>query len=107
MGGKLVNVSTPQIEKSDTYKAFEAVLEVRFRQLPGHRKIKQKEYALRNNALKRDVEKSLAFTRCFLPGKRIDMSMIFDGSIGGRSSCPGCKLVTSKTEEEHDSQVQW
>ena len=107
MGGKLVVGGAPHVEKSDTSKAFEAVLELRFRQLPGHRKIKQKEYALRNNALKRDVERSLAFTRCFLPGKRIDMSMIFDGSVGGRSSCPGCKLVTSKTEEELDSQVQW
>ena len=107
MGSKLVISSAPHIEESDTSKAFEAVLEVRFRQLPGHRKIKQREYALRNNALERDVEKSLAFTRCFLPGKRIDMSMIFDGSIGGRSSCPGCQLVTSKTEEELGSQVQW
>lgn len=94
------------LEFLDSWEAFEAVLEVRFRQLPGHRKIKQREYALRNNALQRDVEKSLAFTRCFLPGKRIDMSMVFDGSIGGRSSCPGCQLVTSKTEEGLDSQVQ-
>ena len=103
MGGKSVIASAPHIEKSDTSQAFEAVLEIRFRQLPGHRKIKQREYALRNNALERDVEKSLAFTRCFLPGKRIDMSMIFDGSIGGRSACPGCHLVTSKPEEKIDS----
>ena len=107
MGGKLVIAGVAHIEKSETSKAFEAVLEVSFRKLPGHRKMKQREYALRNNALQRDVEKSLAFTRCFLPGKRIDMSMIFDGSIGGRSSCPACQLVTSKTEEGLDSQVQW
>ncbi|KAM0800303.1 hypothetical protein BDR22DRAFT_258396 [Usnea florida] len=102
----LGRVTPLHLEFLDSWEAFEAVLEVRFRQLPGHRKIKQREYALRNNALERDVEKSLAFTLCFLPGKRIDMSMIFDGSIGGRSSCPGCQLVTSKTEEGLDSQVQ-
>lgn len=94
-------------KKSDISKAFEAVLEVRFRKLPGHRKIKQREYALRAKALDRDLEQSLAFNRCFLPGQRVDMSMIFDGGLGALSSCPGCKLVTSKTEKELDSQVQW
>ena len=94
-------------KKSNIFKAFEAVLEVRFRNLPGHRKIKQREYALRTNTFDRDLEQSLPFNRCFLPGQRIDMSMIFDGGFGGLSSCPGCKLVTSKTKEELDSQLQW
>ncbi len=95
------------INRSNISKAFEAVLEVRFRQLPGHRKIKQKEYALQANAVERDVEQSLAFNRCFLPGRRIHMSMIFDGRFGGWSSCPGCKSVVPKTEEELESQTQW
>ena len=94
-------------ESNQIFKAFEAVLEIRFRQLPGHRKIKQREYALRANSLERDLEQSLAFNRCFLPGQRIDMSMVFDGGSHGLSSCPGCKLVTFKTEELLDSQVQW
>lgn len=108
LGSKLGNINGPVQERLiNACKAFEAVLEVRFRHLPGHRKIKQREYALRASALEKDIEQSLAFNRCFLPGQRIDMSMIFDGRLNGLSSCPGCNLVTSKTEEGLDSQVQW
>lgn len=62
---------------------------------------------LHANATKTDVETSLAFNRCFLPGRRIDMSMIFDDGSRNLSSCPGCKMVTAKTDEELDLQVQW
>ena len=40
-----------------TSKAFESSLEVRFRGLPGHRKIEQKEYALRANVINKDVDR--------------------------------------------------
>lgn len=90
-----------------TFEAFEAVLEVRFRRVPGHRKIKRKEYALRSNMLNKDVEDSHAFNRCFFPGRRIDMSMIFDGESGASSSCPGCMNITEKSKEELDTQIQW
>lgn len=102
----LGRVTAVHLEFLDSWEAFEAVLEVRFRQLPGHRKIRQGEYALQASSWERDVERSLALNRCFLPGQRINMSMIFDGKFGRLSSCPGCHLVTSKTEEELDSQVQ-
>ena len=88
-------------------QAFESVLEIRFRQLPGHRKIKQKQYALRANALKRDLDASIDIRNSFLPGQRVDMSMIFNGGPGGSSSCPGCKCTTNKTEQGMNSQTQW
>ena len=40
-----------------TSKAFESILELRFRGLPGHRKIRQKEYALRANVINKDVDR--------------------------------------------------
>lgn len=40
-----------------TSQAFDSILEIRFRQLPGHRKIKHKEYALRANVINRDVDR--------------------------------------------------
>lgn len=51
------------------------------------------------------VRTSIAFNRCFLPGQRINMSMIFDGGFGGVSSCPEYYLVTSQTEEGVDAQM--
>ena len=35
------------------------------------------------------------------------MSMIFDDDLGSVSSCPGCHMVTSTSENERDTQVQW
>lgn len=88
-----------------TFKAFESILEVRFRQLPGHRKIKRKEYALRSNVINKDVDTStsIAFNRCFLPGQRYDMSMIFNAAHA-QNSCPACLL---DTEEASDARVKW
>lgn len=86
-----------------TFKVFESVLEVRFRQLPGYRKIKQKKYALRANITNKDVERSTAFNRCFLPGQYYDMSMIFDAARA-QNSCPACSL---HTEEASDERVKW
>jgi len=90
-----------------TSQAFDAVLEVRFRQLPGHRKVRQKEYALRSQAMKKDAGQSTTFQQSFLPGQRIDMSMVFAGNGGLLSSCPGCRTETSTTKEELSSEVQW
>ena len=84
-------------------KAFDAILEVRFRQLPGHRKIKQKQYALRSNLINKDVDRSIPFSRCFLPGRRYDMSMIFN-TAHPQNSCPACLL---NTEEPSDALVKW
>ncbi|KAL9076327.1 MAG: hypothetical protein Q9161_001043 [Pseudevernia consocians] len=103
----LGRVTPTHLEFLDCWEAFEAVLEVRFRQLPGHRKVQRKEYTLLANSSKKDIGPSLAFTRCFLPGQRIHMSMMFDNGSKGLDSCPGCKLATSGSEEEFDSQVQW
>lgn len=85
------------------YKAFEAVLEVRFRQLPGHRKVKQKEYALGATFINKDVDRSIAFNRCFLPGRQYDMSMIFNATRT-QNSCPACLLGTG---EAFDARVNW
>lgn len=58
-------------------------------------------------SLQKDIGPSLVFHKCFLPGQRIDMSMIFDEGSERLRSCPGCNLVTSTLEEELDSEVQW
>jgi hypothetical protein len=38
-----------------SWDAFNAVLEIRFRDLQGFKKVKDKQYGLRNKATKRDV----------------------------------------------------
>lgn len=91
-----------------TMKAFESVLEIQFRQRPGHQKIKQKEYALRSKNLNRDIEQSNIFDRCFLPGQRIDMSMIFHETLHRySSSCPGCGVLHDEYKIIMKKEVRW
>ena len=84
-------------------KVFESILEQRFRHVPGHRKIKQKKYVLRSNVSNKDVDCSIAFNRCFLPGWHYDMSMVFDATRV-QNSCPACLL---DTYEASDTRVKW
>ena len=84
-------------------KVFDSTLEQRFRDFPGHRKIKQKKYVLRSNVSKKDVDRSISFNRCFLPGRHYDMSMVFDATRV-QTSCPACLL---ETYDASDAQVKW
>ena len=97
-----VDLRYPSFQKL-TSQAFDSALEIRFRHLPGHRKIKRKEYSLRSNSMNKEVDTSIAFNRCFLPGQRYDMSMLFNAAHV-QNSCPGCHL---DGEEASDARVQW
>jgi hypothetical protein len=92
------------LELVNSWEVLESVLAARFKNLPGHRKIQQKEYAFQERASKRDLDRALPWEACFQPGRRVDMSMIFKGYKGSGSSCPGCQLATEKSE---DSEIKW
>lgn len=95
----LGRVTPFHLEFIDSWEVLESVLEARFRQLPGHRKIKRKEYVLRANFSNKDVDSSsIAFNRCFLPGQHYDMSMIFNAARA-QNSCPACLLDTGEASD--------
>ena len=85
-------------------QAFQSVLEMRFRQLPGHSKIQRKEYALQANRSNHEIDSALTFRRWFQPGQDVDMSMVFDSFPTPSTSCPGCKLIYTATSA---SKVKW
>jgi len=82
-----------------SWDAFHSVLEVRFRNMPGHRKLKQRRYALQAGGTGRDVELSRPWQNAFLPSQRIEMSFIFEDRSGG-NTCPGCQ-----NPSEHPAEV--
>ena len=87
-------------------QVFDAVIEVRFRQCPGHGMITRKEYALRSNTQNKDIERTVDFRRCFFPGQRVEMSMIFEHSVSEVSICPGCNLPSPEREDYQESDVE-
>ncbi|KAI4261493.1 MAG: hypothetical protein L6R42_003307 [Xanthoria sp. 1 TBL-2021] len=69
--------TTPvHLEFIETFEIFQTVLEMRFDQLPGHRKVQRKEYALSTEQSEQEIDSALAFRRWFRPGQEVDMSQM-------------------------------
>ncbi|KAI4282036.1 MAG: hypothetical protein L6R38_003256 [Xanthoria sp. 2 TBL-2021] len=67
--------TTPvHLEFVETFEIFQTVLEMRFDQLPGHRKVQRKEYALSTEQSEQEIDSALAFRRWFRPGQEVDMN---------------------------------
>jgi len=88
-----------------TWDSFDYVLETNFRNLQGHKKILNKDFVLQERATKRDISRDLPWERAFLPGQKIEMSMIFTDSRDDRQQCcPGCQEECSECSE---AGTQW
>lgn len=72
----LGHIAPVHLELVNSWDLWESVLEARFRNIPGERKIKRKEYALQDRFSQQDIQRSASFESCFLPGRRVDMSIV-------------------------------
>ncbi|KAI9719370.1 MAG: hypothetical protein M1812_003441 [Candelaria pacifica] len=72
-------------------EAFVAVLEVRFKDI-GLEKIQKEEYILEERQRRREIDLSKPWNAVFMPGQKVDMSMIFQRSHTRKSleNCHGC-----------------
>ena len=99
-------ISPVHLQFINSWDAFDAVLELRFRKIQGHSKVKRRAYILQEHSTKREISRTRRWEGAFLPGQRIDMSLIFDSeeqsAIG--TSCPSCKEVS---ENSQDSEIHW
>lgn len=85
-------------------KAFVAVLRVRFKEV-GLNKIEKGEFAISEVATKRDIDLLQSWSRCFRPGQKVNMSMIFHLSPGNKdNSCPVCGFINSGSS---DTEIKW
>jgi hypothetical protein len=88
-----------------SWDAFDFVLETRFRNLQGYKKIVSKEFVLQERSTRRDISRTRPWEGAFLPGQRVDMSMVFaDSRREGERACPGCELVNENCSE---ARTQW
>jgi hypothetical protein len=85
-----------------SWDVFNAVLEIQFRGIQGLKKVLKKEYILQNRATGRDIDSSKPWERLFLPGQRVDMSMILkelvdeENSISLGDTCPKCHAASNQ-----------
>lgn len=98
-----------------SWDAFNSILEIRFRNLQGFKKIKNKQYELQEKATQRDIDQSRAWERAFLPGQRIEMSFVFRNDESSTkdantTTCPGCQapsLYPPETEVQCPKCNMW
>ena len=97
------NLAPFHLEWIDCWKAFMAVLKVRF-QNAGLQKIERGEFALYNSTARSYIDFSRPFRHCFRSGHRIAMSIVFmDSSRKSFASCPSCKeQVQGNPEDEFE-----
>jgi hypothetical protein len=89
----------------NSWEAFYAVLETRFRDLEGYNKVKRKEFVLQERATTRDISRAGSWEGSFLPGQRVDMSIIFTESRQGvKLSCPRCQTINRNYSRQN---TQW
>jgi hypothetical protein len=85
-----------------SWEAFHAVMEHRFSNLQGFRKIQQRKYGLQDRATRREIEQTRSWQRAFLPGQRVEMAFIFqsdeaESANTTNTTCPGCQTPSEDT----------
>ncbi len=99
----LGRIAPIHLELINSWDVFDTVLAARFINLPGNGKIARNEVVFQDRYLAEDIERSQPFESCFLPGRHIDMSMVFEQK-DPCTSCPKCGL---KTDIISGRAIQW
>lgn len=87
----------------NSWDAFDAWLEVQFRDLQGFTRVQNRDYVLHESAANRDIERRRPWETAFLPGQRIVMCMLFIDYTDS-TCCPKCFLESPVTK---DSDIKW
>ena len=96
------------VEFINSFAAFQAVLEARFEFVPGLKKVKSLEYALQDVASRRKIDLTKSWKSNFRPGRKVNMSMVFQQSQAQTSSCPGCfSENTIVVGDAINGDIQW
>ncbi|KAI9736967.1 MAG: hypothetical protein M1834_000556 [Cirrosporium novae-zelandiae] len=76
-------------------EALIAVLRVNFKKFGAAEKIDRGEFVIQDTCSKREIDLSQDWEMCFLPGQRVDMSMVFNSTTGADNTCPNCREISN------------
>ena len=83
-----------QLEFVRSAEALRSVLKANFSGLDhASEKIDRGEFILQESATQRIIDLEQDWDRCFRPGQRVTMSMIFHNSDNKKSTCPNCRTM--------------
>jgi hypothetical protein len=95
------------VEFINSFEAFQAVMEVRFRHVPGLKKVQNIQYAIHESTSKRKIDLTAPWESVFLPGRKVNMSMVFRRPQTSMSSCPACLTENEIEDSKEGSEIQW
>ena len=88
-------VAPVHLELINSWEVLDSVLMARFRDGPGERKIREKQFTLEDRTSMMDIDRKASFETSFFPGRSIDMAIVFKQThLPLGQSCPGCGLTT-------------
>lgn len=94
------------VEFINSFAAFQAVLEVRFSEVPGLRKVKKLEYVMQDTASKKALDLGRPWESIFRPGRKVIMSILFQEFGSTPSTCPAC-LEDDRAAAGEGTHIQW
>lgn len=88
----------------NSFDAFQAVMEIRFRHMPGLKKLQKMEYLIREIGSNRWLDLRAPWESVFLPGRKVAMSMIFWRPAMSMRFCPACHF---ENDSRGTLEIQW
>jgi hypothetical protein len=76
----------------------------RFTDLPGQKKVEGREYAFQEAHSNRQINLSDYWGGSFIPGRKVDMTMVYKDLTGPKSACPGCGTENNGSIDE---EIKW
>ncbi|OBT65164.1 hypothetical protein VE03_04799 [Pseudogymnoascus sp. 23342-1-I1] len=84
-----------------SWDALDAMIEICFRDLPGHEKVARKEYVFQDQRTNREIKRSTPWSAALLPDQHVNMGLLFRkrSSKSKRFWCPYCHLELKQSQE--------
>ena len=92
------------IQTINSWDAFDALVEVQFRNRQGYHMIQRQEYVLHESLANRDLERRFPWEAEVSPGQRIVMCMLFT-DLSELDCCPSCFHMPDFVDKSAD--VKW
>lgn len=89
----------------DSWDAFQGVMSARFQNREGARRVARCRYRLRERSMSQDINMSSDWSRSFLPGQVVIMSILCKiKPTWSRKTCPRCNIPLGDTA---DRNIEW
>lgn len=110
-------ISPVHLQFISSWEALDAVLDNRFRGLQGHDKVRSGHWTLQDRATGREISRRRTWEGAFLPGQRVNMSLLFQrettvesfdspaqATTSYQAACPRCQADVT---DSRDAETIW